>query len=67
MFQALEVGFAPFSLYVFERCMDILQLQQLAKVRFIILCIHFIRDLEWFFQFSLVTFLSLEIIKSPFY
>ncbi|CAH8262674.1 unnamed protein product [Arabidopsis lyrata] len=30
--KALEVGFAPFSLYVFERCMDILQLQQLAKV-----------------------------------
>ncbi|CAL9223250.1 unnamed protein product [Arabidopsis halleri] len=30
--KALEVGFAPFSWYVFERCMDILQLQQLAKV-----------------------------------
>jgi len=46
MFQALEVGFAPFSWYVFERCMDILQLQQLAKVQF---RIHFIRNKSSFY------------------
>ncbi|XP_009136347.2 transportin-1 [Brassica rapa] len=30
--QALGVGFAPFAQPVFQRCMDIIQLQQLAKV-----------------------------------
>ncbi|CAN8270848.1 unnamed protein product [Cochlearia groenlandica] len=30
--QALGIGFAPFAQPVFQRCMDIIQLQQLAKV-----------------------------------
>ncbi|XP_010468670.1 PREDICTED: transportin-1-like [Camelina sativa] len=32
--QALGVRFAPFALHVFHRCMDIIQIQQLAKVGF---------------------------------
>jgi len=42
MFQALGVGFAPFAQPVFQRCMDIIQLQQLAKVPFRILQFHLI-------------------------
>ena len=52
IFQALGVGFAPFAQPVFQRCMDIIQLQLLAKVSFIILKFHFIGFLH-LFQFSL--------------